>query len=317
MRLKPVKPMMAVAAPELPRGPEWSYEVKWDGYRAQVIKDGSRVALASRNLKDMTETFRAVALQGERLHAANAILDGEIVALDPGGRPSFQALHHWATAGLAIVFYAFDLLHLNGKPLLKVPLEERRRPLARVIDDTGLLLSEALPGTPEEITSAVKQLGLEGVVAKRRPSLYEPGRRSDHWVKVRFAHHQEFVVGGYKPSPGGFDSIVVGYYDGRSLLSAGKVRNGFTPHSRALLFERLRALTVKRCPFANLPTSRTSHWGEGITAEEMAELAWVKPRVVVEVAFTEWTRDGSLRHAGFIGLRDDKLPTEVVRESSY
>ena len=306
--------MMATAARELPAGSEWSYEVKWDGYRAQVVKDGSRIALASRNLKDITDTFRGVAAQAERLGARSAILDGEIVALDADGRPSFQALHHWETAGLAIVFYAFDLLHVDGKDLLKVPLEDRRAPLGPLLAQTGLLLSEPLPGSPGDISAAVKDLGLEGVVAKRRRSLYEPGRRSDAWVKVRFAVHQELVVGGYKPSPNGFDSLVVGYYEGRSLRSAGKVRSGFTPHSRALLFERLRAVTATRCPFDNLPTSRTSHWGEGITAEEMQELVWVKPRIVVEVAFTEWTRDGSLRHAAFIGMRDDKPPRDVRRE---
>ena len=313
-RLRPVKPMMATAARELPRGAEWSYEVKWDGYRAQIVKDGSRVALASRNLKDITDAFRGVATVAANLRAQTALVDGEIVALEPDGRPSFQALHHWATSGLAIVFYAFDLLHLDGKDLTRAPLDERRAPLARLVARTGLLLSEPLPGEPEHITAAVRRLGLEGVVAKRRRSLYEPGRRSDAWMKIRFAKHQELVVGGYKPSPGGFDSLVVGYYEGNALLSAGKVRTGFTPHSRALLFQRLGALRVKRCPFANLPTGRTSHWGEGITAEEMTQIAWVKPVVVVEVAFTEWTRDGSLRHAAFIGVREDKRAGDVRRD---
>lgn len=307
--------MMATAARELPTGPDWSYEVKWDGYRAQIVKDGARIALASRNLKDMTGTFAGVAAAAARMHAKSAIVDGEVVALDREGRPSFQALHHWATEGVAIVFYAFDLLHLDGRSLVKTPLVERRAALARVVRGTDLLLSEALPGAPSEITAAVKQLGLEGIVAKRRRSLYEPGRRSDAWIKVRFAQHQELVVGGYKPSPNGFDSLVVGYYDGsKRLLSAGKVRSGFTPRSRALLFDRLRPLAVARCPFANLPTSKSSHWGEGITAEEMALITWVKPAVVVEVAFTEWTRDGSLRHAAFVGTRDDKHAREVLRD---
>jgi bifunctional non-homologous end joining protein LigD len=307
--------MMATAARELPNGVDWSYEVKWDGYRAQIVKDGSRLVLASRNLKDITDAFRGVADAAANLAVRDAIVDGEIVALDAEGRPSFQALHHWSTEGLAIVFYAFDLLHLNGKDLTKAPLDERRAALARLVSGSGpLLRSEPLPGTSSEIAAAVRELGLEGVVAKRRRSRYETGRRSDAWMKVRFATHQELLVGGYTPSPGGFDSLVVGYYDGKRLLSAGKVRNGFTANSRALLFERLRRLVVKRCPFANLPTSRASHWGEGITAEEMTELVWVKPAVIVELAFTEWTRDGSLRHAAFVGVRDDKLPRDVRRE---
>ena len=133
-------------------------------------------------------------------------------------------------------------------------------------------------------------------------------------MKVRFARHQEFVVGGYKPGGSSFDSLVVGYYEGRRLLSAGKVRSGFTPHTRAELFEKLMPLQTAQCPFKNLPTSTSSHWGEGITAEEMTALRWVKPKLVAEVSFAEWTRDGSLRHAAFIGLRDDKPARSVIRE---
>jgi len=312
--VKPVKPMMAVPSGEPPRGAEWSYEVKWDGYRTQIVKNGPSVTLASRNLKDVTEQFRQVAQAAAQLDAKTALIDGEVVAVDASGRPSFQALHHWATEGLAIVFYAFDLLHVNGRDLLKTPLDERRALLRDLVGGSALLLSDPLPGTPDDIVDAVRRLQLEGIVAKRRRSLYESGRRSDAWVKVRFAQHQEFVVGGYKPNATQFDSLVVGYYDGKKLLSAGKVRSGFTPASRARVFERLERFVRRRCPFANLPTSKSSHWGEGITAEEMTALVWVTPQVVVEIAFTEWTRDGSLRHASFLGFRDDKLPREVRRE---
>ncbi len=307
--------MMASAARTLPIGPEWSYEVKWDGYRAQVVKNGTVVTLASRNLKNITAQFPHVAAAAARIDANRALLDGEVVAVDAEGRPSFQALHHWATEGLSIVFYAFDLLHLDGRDLLRIPLDDRRSALRRVIGDGGLLVSEPLPGTPAQIERAVRELQLEGVVAKRRRSFYEPGRRSDAWVKVRFARHQELIVGGYKPNAATFDSLLVGYYEGRRLMCAGKVRNGFTPHLRAELFERLRPLTIAKCPFANLPSSRTSHWGEGITAEEMTALRWVKPALVAEISFVEWTRDGSLRHAAFLGLRDDKAPRAVRRES--
>src|SRR6266487_905983 len=162
--------MMAVSAALLPSGADWTYEVKWDGYRAQVVKNG------------------------------------EIVALDPAGRPSFQALHHSATSGFSLVYYAFDLLHLNGRDLMHAPLEERRAALRDAVAGSVVLLSEPLPGTPRQIEAAVRRLQLEGVVAKRRRSRYEPGRRSGAWVKVRFARHQEFVVGGYKPTATSFDS---------------------------------------------------------------------------------------------------------------
>jgi DNA ligase D-like protein (predicted ligase) len=312
--LRAVPPMMAVSAKTLPVGPEWSYEVKWDGYRAQAIKEGGSVSLASRNLKNITRQYAAIAHAAAGVDAKSALIDGEIVALDPDGRPSFQALHHSSLVGLSIVFYAFDLLHLNGRDLTRTPLEERRGALARVVRGSGVLLSDPLPGTPDQITAAVRELGLEGVVAKRRRSAYIAGRRSDSWVKVRFAKHQEFVIGGYKPSATNFDSLLVGYYDGAKLVCAGKVRSGFTPHLRAQVVDAIRDLETARCPFANLPSTRSGHWGEGITADEMKLLVWLKPQRVAEVSFAEWTRDGSLRHASFLGLRDDKRPRDVHKE---
>jgi bifunctional non-homologous end joining protein LigD len=305
--------MMATSATRLPAGAEWSYEVKWDGYRAQAVKAGATVSLASRNLKNITRQFAGVARAAARIHAASAVLDGEIVAVDANGRPSFQALHHADTEGLSIVYYAFDLLYLDGRDLTRAPLDERRDALRGVVQGSGVLLSDPLPGTPDEIASAVRGLGLEGIVAKRRGSAYAAGRRSDAWVKVRFAEHQELVVGGFKPNATDFDSLLVGYYDGKRLMCAGKVRAGFTPGLRAQVFERIRGMETARCPFANLPSTRRGRWGEGITADEMAALRWVKPKQVVEVSFTEWTRDGSLRHAAYLALRDDKRPTEVQR----
>jgi bifunctional non-homologous end joining protein LigD len=308
--------MMAVSAGALPSGPEWSYEVKWDGYRAQGVKNGPTISLASRNLRNITKQYPSVvrAMAGVRANAA--VLDGEIVAIDGRGRPSFQALHHASLDGLSIVYYAFDLLHLNGRDLTRQPLDERRAALREVIAGSGVLLSDALPGTPAQIAAAVRRLQLEGVIAKRRRSAYATGRRSDAWVKVRFARRQEFVVGGFKPVRDTFDSIVVGCYEGAKLMSAGKVRSGFTPHARQDLFARLAPLQTPRCPFANLPSASIGHWGQGITTEEMTLLRWVKPHVVVEVSFTEWTRDGSLRHAAFVARRNDKAARDVTRDAS-
>jgi bifunctional non-homologous end joining protein LigD len=304
-----VRPMLATSASEIPCGDEWTYEVKWDGYRTLALKDGSRVKLLSRNLKDATAQYVPIARAVAQVRAEAALLDGEIVALDAHGRPSFQALHH--RSAHAIVLYAFDLLHLNGRDLTRLTLEERRSALATIITGTEILRSEPLPGTAAQIEDAVRRLELEGVIAKRRLSRY--GKRSRAWIKVKFNRRQEFVIGGVKPNPANFESLLVGYYERGKLHFAGKVRAGLTPHTRAQIFRMIEADQVVRCPFVNLPLVAMSHWGEGITAEEMPKLRWVKPRVVIEVSFVEWTRDSLLRHSEFIGHRDDKDARDVRR----
>jgi bifunctional non-homologous end joining protein LigD len=227
--------------------------------------------------------------------------------LDSERRPSFQALQHRRTGALSVVYYAFDLLELEGESLLRKPLDERRRNLRTVVRDSHVLLSDVLPGSPQHIEREIRKLRLEGVVAKRRQSVYVPGERSDAWVKVKFSPRQEFVIGGYKPNAANFDSIVVGYFDERKFYFAGRVRAGFTPHMRAEVMRRIADRQITRCPFVNLPYSTgKSHWGEGITAEEMNTLRWVKPVVVVEIGFVEWTAEALLRHSTFVGIRDDK-----------
>ena len=305
--------MMATPASALPVGEDWSYEVKWDGYRTLALKDGPRVRLFSRNLKDVTGAYPSVTRTLGELKAAAALVDGELVAIDEQGRPSFQALHHQAAH--VVVYYAFDLLLLGGRDLTREPLDSRRKQLAAAVRGTSILLSEPLPGTPAQIERAVRELGLEGVVAKRRSSRYEAGRRSGKWLKAKFSRRQEFVVGGYKPANNGFDSVLVGYYEGRRLYYAGKVRAGFTAHSRRELMEGLTPLGRRSCPFVNLPSTKSSHWGEGVRPEDMAALAWVTPSLVVEIAFTEWTRDNNLRHAAYVGLREDKPARDVRRET--
>ena len=182
MTVHPVRPMLAMSADKLPVGDEWTYEVKWDGYRTLALKNGEHITLLSRNLKNATAQYPSVARSVAKVRADSALIDGEIVALDERGRPSFQALHHQSAH--TIVYYAFDILHLDGRDLIKVPLEERRALIAPVLNGTTVLRSEPLPGTPRQIEQAVRDLQLEGVVAKRRSSTYEPGKRSDSWVKV-------------------------------------------------------------------------------------------------------------------------------------
>ena len=304
--------MRASIAPDLPNGPGWSYEVKWDGYRALLLNDGGRGRVISRNLKDLTADYPHVAAAAPRLTSKPVMLDGEIVALDEHGRPSFQALQHRGVKRSGVVFYAFDLLQLGDVDYRGKSLSERQRALARLKFNAPILLSAPLPGTPYEIEHVIRSAGLEGVVAKRLDSIYEPGVQSRHWLKVKFNQRQEFVIGGYKPAGHTFDSVLVGYYDVKRFIYAGKVRAGFTPATRRDVWNRIDSRQVVKCPFVNLPNSTgKSHWGEGITAADMVSLRWVKPEVVVEVAFTEWTAGGNLRHAAFGGVREDKAARDV------
>jgi len=308
--------MAAEIVDRLPEGDEWMYEVKFDGYRAQVIKNGDAVHLRSRNNKDLTSAYPAVRDAALRLRARSAVVDGEVVAIDANGHPSFQALQHrGAHPGHTIVFFAFDLLHFDGQDLAGRPLKERRPLLDKVVDGSGILLSEPLRGSAQRVIDAVRSLGLEGVVAKKWSSRYAAGQRSSAWLKLKLDKQQEFVAGGYRPGPNGVDALLVGYFEGRELRFAGKVRAGFTPHVRREVAAALRPLETDRCPFADLPSSKTSHWGGGVTAEQMKEMRWVKPALVAQVRFVEWTADGHLRHAAFLGLRTDKTARGVRRET--
>lgn len=317
MRPMDPRPMLATTATSLPSGADWTYEVKWDGYRVLAMKDGARVRLISRNQKDLTRNYPTVVRAIASLPAKRVTLDGELVALDSDGRPSFQALQHRSTTDLTLTYYAFDLIDLDGHAWIGQPLDVRRRQLRKIVDGSSVLLSDTLPGSVQQIERAVRDMGLEGVVAKRHGSIYRPGQRSNDWVKVKFSPRQDFVIGGYKPAGANFESILVGYYsDAHELLFAGKVRSGFTPHARAEFFRELSRHPRRSCPFVNFPNaSGRSHWGEGITEEDMAKLRWVRPSIVAEVSFVEWTRDGLLRHPAFVGVRDDIEPAAVRRES--
>jgi len=310
--------MAAQTVKELPQGDEWLYEPKLDGYRALVLKDGERLQVLSRNHKDLTQMYPRVAAAGQRLNARQAVIDGEIVALAEDGRPSFQALQHRAShLRHQIVFYAFDVLHLDGRNLMDEPLIKRRARLLKLVgENVTIRLSRDLPGSVADIVQTLRAAGIEGVVAKRKRSTYQPGERSGDWVKLKLEQQQEFVIGGYKlEGSTGLDTLLVGYYEGKKLQFAGKVRAGMVPHVRREVLEILKPLATPECPFANLPDADAGRWGGGISAQQMREMRWTRPEVVAQVRFTEWTADHRLRHAAFLGLRFDKSATEVHRES--
>jgi bifunctional non-homologous end joining protein LigD len=311
-----IAPMLLEPSATLPEGPQWSYELKLDGYRMLAIRHGGEVSLRSRNDNDFTARYPAVA-QALGVLPDDTVLDGEIVALDAAGRPSFNTLQNAASGEARIFYYGFDLLVLGGRDLTGEPLAVRRDWLERKVLpklEDPIRHSMPLEGTLSDILRAVRAHGFEGVVAKRLDSRYERGQRSGAWRKMRLHQGQEFVIGGYTPGGQSFDALVLGVYEGRRLLYVARTRNGFTPRSRLDLFPRLRALESARCPFANLPEAKGGRWGQGLTAEKMAECRWLQPRLVAQVEFVEWTPDHHLRHSRFVGLRDDKDPRSVRRE---
>ena len=178
---------------------------------------------------------------------------------------------------------------------------------------SSIALSESIDATPAELIQVVKEFGFEGVIAKRKDSFYESGNRSGAWLKYKVNKSQEFVIGGYTPG-NPLDALIVGYYDGDKLIYAGKVRNGFVPRLRREVWQKLKRLVIASCPFANLPEKKRTQFS--LTREEMKNCIWLKPELVAQIEFTEWTPDGHLRHSKFVGLRDDKNPREVVREGS-
>jgi len=167
---------------------------------------------------------------------------------------------------------------------------------------------------PKDLLSAVRKQRLEGIIGKRKDSLYQPGKRSGAWIKYRVNRGQELVIGGYVPGPHGLDSIIVGYYKGDDLVYVARVRNGFVPASRRQTVEKLRSLVIPECPFVNLPETHRSRWGEGLTADDMKQCVWVRLELVAQIEFLEWTESDHLRHSKFVGLREDKHPRSVVKE---
>ena len=235
--------MTATLVQALPEGPEWMYEVKLDGYRALILKSGGRVQIRSRNDKNLSGAYPGVDAAASRLNIDSVVLDGEIVALDAKGRPSFQALQHRAAHPRhSVVYYAFDVPQLNGVDLTRLPLDQRKAQLPGIVKESGLRISQELPGTAQQVIAAVQRLGLEGVIAKRRDSRYDAGMRRGAWVKLKLDKQQEFVIGGYRPGSHGVDALIVGYYEDKHLRYAGKVRAGFTPHIRREVFEALKPL---------------------------------------------------------------------------
>jgi bifunctional non-homologous end joining protein LigD len=312
-----VKPMLATTGSLPMDEADWAFEIKWDGVRGLCYVEDGRLHMESRNLLDITPRYPE--LQGLAAALAphdNAILDGEVVAFDAGGRPSFQALQarmHVADSravdrlvhDVPVVLMLFDILWLDGRSLMAEPWTERRRVLESLgLDDASWKVSSAWPGQGTELSKASRERGLEGVMAKKMDSPYEAGKRSRCWLKIKNVNRQEVVIGGWLPGAGNREgrlgALIIGYYEGDRLRLAGKVGTGFTDRMLDELGRTLEPLATPASPFADKVSWRQARF--------------VKPVLVADVEFTEWTEAGTLRHPSFKGLRDDKAPREVVRE---
>jgi DNA ligase D-like protein (predicted ligase) len=304
-----IEPMLLLKTDTLPDdATRFEYQLKLDGYRAIAFKTDQKLHLRSRNDNDFSLRYPAV-LKGLAKLPDETVIDGEIVALDEEGRPSFNVLQNHGSSGAPLLYFVFDVMVLAGRDMMKEPLRVRR----------ALLESKILPKLSEPVRYAgpldaalpvlvesVKANGLEGLVAKRLDSRYESGLRSGAWLKMRVNRGQEFVIGGYTIGATPFDALIFGYYEDRKLIYAARTRNGFTPSTRVKLSKAFKGLEIKECPFANLPEATSGRWGAGLTAKKMADCRWLKPVLVAQIEFLEWTGENHLRHTKFVGLREDK-----------
>jgi bifunctional non-homologous end joining protein LigD len=298
----------------LPEGLGWVYELKLDGYRAQAIRDSTGVRLLSRNGKDFSKRFPGVLAALKEAMPNHTAVDGEVVAFDGEGKPSFNELQN-ADSNTNVVFYVFDVLMVRSRDVKALPLRKRSSILqSLLVTSDRVQRSEQFAGDLQPFLSAVREIGGEGVVAKRLDSRYEPGKRSGDWFKMRINLGQEFVIGGFTAGSNGFDALVVGFYDGGSLQYSARVRAGFVPLSRRKIYQMLKPLITEKCPFANLPEAKSGRWGQGLTAAKMRECIRVRPKLVAHFEFLEWTGTNHVRHIKFVRMRDDKNPKSVVRE---
>ncbi len=307
-----IAPMLATLAKEAPEGDGWLHEFKYDGYRILARIDRGRVRLVTRNGNDWTRSFPTVARDLATLPVETAWLDGEMVVVDAHGRTRFQALQNALAAPHApgIAFFAFDVLFRDGADLRALPLVERKRQLREIVGARvgAVRPSPDVRGHGGEFFRKACALGLEGAVCKRADAPYASGMRSRDWLKVKCVQRQEMVIGGYTDPQGGrrgFGALLLGYYDGGALRYAGKVGTGFDDATLRTLAPALSKRERATPAFVDPPRG---HAAKGAH--------WIDPDLVAEIAFTEWSRDGALRHPSFQGLRADKKAREVVREKA-
>jgi len=324
-----IAPMLAITGDMPADAAAWAFEYKWDGVRALAYIDRSFFRLESRNLLDITPRYPELSGLPDVLSDHQAVLDGEIVALDEADRPSFALLQERMHVkdpaairrlmeAIPVYYFVFDLLWLDGQSLMHQPFAARREALQRLmLAGPHWRVSPYYVAQGPQMLRAAEQNHLEGVIAKRLDSPYQSGRRSPHWIKIKIVQQEEFVIGGWtgeKNSSGGLGSLLVGYYQspcrGQAtppLRYAGRVGTGFTEKTRRLLLSKLKPLQRPTSPFAD-PLPAPSRF-----ARSAAAVHYAQPQLVAEIAYRRWPEGGAIQHASFHGLRDDKDAREVVR----
>ena len=296
--------MLATLSPGIVEGPEWVFEEKYDGIRAVAGRERGRVKIWSRTLQDLTAGFPHIVAAVDSLDGGDLMIDGELVALDAKGVSRFQLLQRRGAAGAAPTRYAvFDLLVEGGRSLMSRPLAERREALARLVGrrTVPIFVSRRLVRDGKAAYGEAKRLGWEGIIAKDEHSLYEPGVRSPLWRKVKVRKESEFVIGGYTAPKGGrqhLGALLAGLFDGPKLRYVGKVGTGFNQETLDMLATNLERLRTNDSPFDAAP--------------RMKDATWVRPKLVAQLVYAEWTADGKLRQPAFLGLRTDKDPSECT-----
>ncbi len=296
----------------------WLYEVKWDGYRTIALCNKTEVELKSRNDKSFNDKFYPVykAVQQWNIHA---VIDGEIVVLDENGKSNFSLLQNWRSeADGDLVYYIFDILWINGRDIMGLPLTFRREILKNIVPGEGIIrLSENFASSGMEFFEAAKKIGLEGIVAKKAGSNYFPGKRSDEWLKIKANKRQEMVIGGYTKnddSSKAFSSLLVGFFENNKLIYTGKVGTGFNDKQQKEMLKKFKPFITSASPFTESPDiNKPSRFRPD---PPHATATWLKPELVCEVSFAEMTSDGVMRHPSFEGMRMDKKAKDVLREKA-
>lgn len=311
-----LSPMLATLVDEPFSDPDWEFEVKWDGYRTVAHLHKGNVELKSRNNKSFNDKFYPI-YQQLKDWKINAVLDGEIVVINDAGRSDFNALQNWRSeADGELVYYVFDVLWLDDKSLMHLPLSERRAILADIVtEDSPAKLGYSITGDGNAFFEAAGKIGLEGIIAKKLNSQYYPGARSRDWLKIKIHKRQEVVIGGYTLNDGSsklFSALLLGVYEGGKLHYAGKVGTGFNDKQQREMISLFKPLITKKVPFDEKPDyNKPSRFRPN---PPHAQATWLKPELVCEISFTEITSDGVFRHPSFEGMREDKSAREVVRE---